>query len=235
VKAIILCGGRGTRLGSLTRDLPKPLIDVAGRPFLEYVLDQLLSEQVDEFVLAAGFRWQKIRDVIGDEWRGVKVTYSIEQEPLGTGGAIKRALMHVGATEALVVNGDTLLKFDAGALAKFAKNRNADIGVVLTMVPDTGRFGKVIVDHDGRVISFDEKWPSSVGLINSGLYYIKSSVLDAIAGKAFSLETDILRTSCSRLAIYGLPTSAYFVDIGIPLDLERAQDELRQVGAIENE
>lgn len=226
MKAIVLCGGLGTRLGPLTADLPKPLVDVAGRPFIAYVLDRLVAGGVDGFVLAAGFRAQKIRDAIGEEWRGANVEYSIEAGPLGTGGAIAQAFARSGLSEAIVVNGDTLLDFDARLLDQFARERNADIGIALKPVPDAGRFGRVLTDGDGRVTRFEEKGASTAGLINAGFYHVQSRALARAASPAFSFEYDLLKAHSADMAIFGLPTDGYFIDMGIPEDLAKARADL---------
>lgn len=226
MKCIVLCGGLGTRLGDLTRDTPKPLIPVAGRPFLAHVLDQLLIAQIDEIVIAVSFQWQKVRDEIGDRWRDVKVSYSIEQEPLGTGGAIKQAMRQAGVTEALVANGDTLLKMDAGDLLRFAHEHRADIVIALKLTEDSARFGKVNIDTSGRIVAFEEKGQCACGLINSGVYYVKDSVFATIDAAAFSFEKDVLARHHAGLAIYGMRTDAYFIDMGVPEDLARARIEL---------
>lgn len=227
MKAIVLCGGLGTRLGELTRELPKPLVEVAGRPFLEYVLNQLLAGGgIDEIVLAVSFHWEKIRHSIGDEWRGVKVSYSVEQVPLGTGGAIKQAMVQAGVEEAIVINGDTLLTFEASELAAFAHRRDAQIGIALVSVPDAGRYGRVLIDAGSRVIGFEEKGAKVPGMINAGMYYVKAGALECVDKEAFSLEQDLLKPLCPQLEIYGLTADAYFIDMGIPEDLARARAEL---------
>ena len=226
MKGIVLCGGLGARLGDLTRDTPKPLITVAGRPFLAHVLDQLVVAPIDEIVMAVSFQWQKVRAAIGDSWCGVEVSYSIEQQPLGTGGAIKQAMWQAGITEALVGNGDTLLKMDAGVLLRFAHEHRADIAIALKATEDTVRFGKVNIDVSGRVVAFDERGQHGTGLINSGVYYVRDSALASITAQAFSFENDVLALHHGELAIYGMPTDAYFIDMGVPEDLARARVEL---------
>ena len=226
MKAIVLCGGLGTRLGDMTRETPKPLIHVAGRPFLAHVLDQLAIAPIDEIILAVSFQWQKVRAEIGDSWCGVKVSYSVEQEPLGTGGAIKQAMRQSGVTEALVANGDTFLKLNAGELLQFAQEQGADIAIALKVTEDSARFGKVNIDALGRVLAFEEKGQSTKGLINSGVYFVRESAFASIEKEAFSFEKDVLTLHCSELAIYGMPTDAYFIDMGVPEDLARARTDL---------
>ncbi len=222
----MLCGGLGTRLGELTHDTPKPLIAVSGRPFLAHVLDQLITTPIDEIVLAVSFQWQKVRAEIGTQWRNVKVSYSIETEPLGTGGAIRQAMQQSGITEALVANGDTLLKINPHDLIQFAKEHDADIAIALKATEDSSRFGKVSIDPSGRIVAFQEKAPGSSGLINSGLYYLKTSIFNQIDTPSFSFENVILAERHNRLAIFGMQTTAYFIDMGIPEDLARARLEL---------
>ncbi len=222
----MLCGGLGTRLGDLTHDTPKPLIAVSGRPFLAHVLDQLITAPIDEIVLAVSFQWQKIQTKIGTRWRDVKVSYSIETEPLGTGGAIRQAMKQSSITEALVANGDTFLKINPHDLIQFATDHAADIAIALRAIEDSSRFGKVSIDLTGRIVAFQEKAPGSSGLINSGLYYLKSSVLDLVEASSFSFEKDILTAHHDKLAIFGMQTTAYFIDMGIPDDLARARIEL---------
>lgn len=226
MKAIVLCGGLGTRLGELTRDTPKPLIPVAGRPFLEYVLDQLLTAPIEEIVLAVSFQWQKIYETIGEQWKGVKITYSIEQNALGTGGAIRQAMDQSNLEEAIIVNGDTLLKIDVHSLLQFSQDNLADIGIALKEIDDCARYGKVTLDKFSRVLAFEEKGQRSSGFINSGVYFIKSSVFSSVNAETFSFEKDIITRRIGNISIYGMKTNAYFIDIGIPEDLARAQYEL---------
>ena len=226
MKAVVLCGGLGTRLGELTRDTPKPMIQVGGRPFLAHVLDQLITADVDEIIIAVSFQWQKVLAEIGESWGGVKVRYSIELEPLGTGGAIKQAMRSAGVREALVVNGDTLLKIDVKILILFARQKQADIAIALKFMADCARFGKVSVDESGRVLAFEEKGPGGSGLINSGVYYVKAAVFNSIDSDSFSFENAVLAKHCSSMSMFGLPTDAYFIDMGVPEDLARARLEL---------
>ncbi|MFZ2267945.1 MAG: sugar phosphate nucleotidyltransferase [Azonexus sp.] len=229
MKVIVLCGGLGTRLGNLTYDTPKPAIIVAGRPFIAHVLDQLLSANPDEFVLAVSFQWKKLQTTIGHQWRGVKVRYSVELGPLGTGGAILQAMRQANVNEALVANGDTLLKLDAATLVRFAYEHDADIAIALKEMENISRFGKVRIDEASRIIAFEEKISGSSGLINSGLYYLRSSIFDGVDTPAFSLETEILTRQYNRLRMYGMPTKGYFIDMGVPEDLARAQQELTEM------
>jgi D-glycero-alpha-D-manno-heptose 1-phosphate guanylyltransferase len=226
MKAVVLCGGLGTRLGALTRATPKPLIDVAGKPFINYVLDQLAASGTTEVVLAVSFQWQKLRDSLGESWQGVPLHYSVEPEPLGTGGAVRHAMNQMGWVEAIVANGDTLLKMDSRILRDTANHFSADIVMALKWIDDVSRYGSVSLGPGSRVIAFEEKGQSGEGLVNAGLYWIKASVFDRAPDGVFSLERDLMAEHVTKLAMYGVETSGYFVDMGIPEDLERARREM---------
>lgn len=227
MKAVILCGGLGTRLGSLTKETPKPLLEVAGKPFIAHVLNRLHRAGVDGLVLAAGFQWAKLRAYIGDSWGGIPVQYSIESYLLGTGGAIKAAMESASLPEALIVNGDTLFDIDIPFFLKFANDKKAPACIALRKVDDCSRYGRITVAANGEMITFGEKGYDGAGLINGGIYYLRYSALDEITSKTFSFETAFLSVKHTGQPIYGRPFDDYFIDIGIPADLQRAQSELK--------
>jgi D-glycero-alpha-D-manno-heptose 1-phosphate guanylyltransferase len=226
MKAIVLCGGLGTRLGSLTVDTPKPLIDVAGKPFLSHVLERLQVSGVSDVCLAVGFQWQKLETAFGQSFNGQSLSYSIEDQPLGTGGAVRQALIKMGWSEAFVVNGDTLVDVDLRSLQTLAENKFTDLVITLKHINEAGRFGKVTLQPDGRVASFEEKGQSGAGLINAGLYFVRAGALRFTLKDSFSLEQDVMVAHVSDLAIYGHITQGYFIDMGVPEDLARARAEL---------
>ena len=227
MKAIVLCGGMGTRLGALTRDTPKPILQVAGRPFLTYILDQLSIPEIDEIILSVGFHWNKIQAVVGEDWRGRRVSYSIEDYPLGTGGAIKKAMHSFNCNDALVVNGDSFINIHPVDLINFSQLCNAEAAIVLKRVDDISRFGTVTIDQALRVTAFHEKSGQKAGLINAGFYYLKNSIFLLEKKEQFSFERDLLMKHSSLISIYGFETNAYFIDMGIPVDFDRAQVELK--------
>lgn len=226
MKAIVLCGGLGTRLGKLTLNTPKPILPVAGRPFLEHVLNQLVLMPIDQIILAVSFEWGKIRTLIGDSWCGIPVIYSIERQPLGTGGAIKLAMTVTDCKEALVINGDSLLKIDPNKLRFFAEKHQADVAIALKPINDCSRYGIVSIDAANRIISFKDRGKLQSGLINCGVYYIRHAILGQIKEEKFSFESDFLAPMCERFLFYGMKTNAYFIDMGVPLDFARSQIEL---------
>ena len=236
MKAVVLAGGLGTRLRERVPDLPKPMAPVAGRPFLAYVLDALTRGGFDDIVLAVGYRWEAIRDHFGRDHHGAALTYAVENEPLGTGGAVAHAFAAaaLGRTEsALVLNGDTYLGIDFAALRAWHAAVPDATGIVLRRVADTARYGSVRVD-EGFVSGFAEKGESGPCLINAGVYILPADVFArfALAGR-FSLETDLLQRYCAALRARAWITDAYFIDIGVPDDYARAQTELPALTAAE--
>jgi len=226
ITAIVLCGGLGTRLGELTRDTPKPMMMVGERPFLAYVLDSLCTPDVESIVLAVGFRWQVIVDFVGDHWRGWPVRYSVEDTPLGTGGAVRLAMQRHGLQEALVLNGDTLFRIDLGDFLRTPLPDDCSTRIALGRVEDVRRYGRVVLDNQRRVTAFGEKDLSGPGLINGGIYLQRFAPLAGFGEQPFSFETDYLARQTGAQSMEGMPFDAYFIDIGVPEGLERAGREL---------
>ncbi len=229
MRAIILAGGFGTRLKSVVPDLPKPMAKIAGRPFLEYVMDRLIFSGVTEIILSVGYRSSVIMEHFADEYRGITISYAVETDPLGTGGAIANALQDRGDEPALVINGDTLLDLDYEELIAWYKSMPTKIAMVLKVVPDVSRYGSVLLS-DGRVTGFQEKGQRGSGLINAGVYIIHPGVFAQfnLFGR-FAFESDLLQMHCEELSPRAFVTDAYFIDIGIPEDFKRAQIELPNI------
>lgn len=226
MKAIVLAGGFGTRLRERVPDLPKPMAPVAGRPFLEYVLDRLIAGGVREIILSVGYRAEVIMNHFGNNYCGAVVSYAVEEEPLGTGGAIAHALRGENNTAALVLNGDTLLNIDYAQLMRWYLQAPTQIAMVLRSVPDAARYGSVLVSGE-RVIGFAEKGRAGAGLINAGVYIVQPDTFKVfgLSGR-FSFETDLLQRHCDQLTPRAFLTDSYFIDIGVPDDYDRAQSEL---------
>lgn len=224
--AIVLCGGLGTRLGTLTQDTPKPMMMIGNRPFLAYVLDSICVPGVEAIVLAVGFRWHIIADFVGDQWRGLPVRYSVEPTPLGTGGALRLAMQNNQLEEALVLNGDTLFRIDLGEFLRTPMPEDCSTRIALRQVDDCRRYGRVVLDHRQRIAAFGEKDQSGPGLINGGIYRQRFAPLADIGEQPFSFETDYLARQTGALTMEGMPSDSYFIDIGVPEDLQRAVREL---------
>ncbi len=227
MEAIILAGGFGTRLRDVVSDIPKPMASVNGRPFLDYLLDQLIKAGVVKVVLATGYLHQSIRDHFGDQYRGLPLDYSVENEPLGTGGAIRLALWKTEGERALVMNGDSYLSADIIRMYMKHMQYSADITVAVRKVKNANRYGLIELNRQNRITAFREKDDKlSNGWINGGIYFIEKKFLmdPGFRGK-FSLEKDCFERYSGENRFFGYRTDGYFIDIGIPEDYRRAQDD----------
>ena len=228
-EAIILAGGFGTRLRSVVSDVPKPMAPVAGRPFLRHLLDNLKTEGYTHVVLATGYLHEKVEDYFGNEYDGLKIDYAVEREPLGTGGAIVNGLQHCTCEKVTVLNGDTFFKINHSKLIAVCDEKKAPLAIAMRHVEDSGRYGSVECDDEGRIIAFREKDDQGQpGHINGGIYRLDRHLLDRFPlGQQFSFEKEVLQHDYRAQRFYGVRFDGYFIDIGIPEDYERAQWELR--------
>jgi NDP-sugar pyrophosphorylase family protein len=225
VKAFVLAGGLGTRLKPRFGDLPKPLAPLNGRPFIVHQLEWLAGHGVKDVVVCAGYGADQMRAALGEvHASGVRLAWSVEAEPLGTGGALRLAAAWVDGP-ALVLNGDTLLDCDPWALERARWERGALGAVALYEVPDARSRGRVEVDEAGRVRRFVEKDPEFRGpaWVNGGLYAFGSRLWRVLAAGASSLEVDALPAVAARGALVGLRCTGEFFDIGTPEEWERAE------------
>lgn len=223
MQAIVLAGGLGTRLRGVVPELPKPMAPVAGRPFLTYVLDRLVDAGFNRAVLAVGYRFEAIRDHFGDAYRGMALAYSVESEPLGTGGAIRLAANHASGFPLFILNGDTFLELDYAAMLTAHQQESAPLSMAVCRVPDVGRYGALALQGD-RVTGFLEKGGSGAGDINAGVYLLSAEVVQQIpADSVFSFEQQLLVPRVSELRPLAFHTAGRFIDIGIPEDFARAQ------------
>jgi D-glycero-alpha-D-manno-heptose 1-phosphate guanylyltransferase len=228
--AIILAGGFGTRLQSVVNDVPKPMAHVAGRAFLEWVLDHCLENGIKEAILSVGYKSEAIINHFGKEYKGIQIKYAIEKEPLGTGGAIRYAMeMLEDDKNCLILNGDTLFKSDLQKLYGSFIEKSADLIVSLRRMYDFDRYGVVEINELNRIISFQEKKYCQEGLINGGVYILNSKLMKHIFPKveSFSFEKDFLERYVQQLNFIGIEQSGYFIDIGIPEDFEKANRDLK--------
>lgn len=227
LEAIILAGGFGTRLRQVVQDVPKPLAPVAGRPFLAYLLDSLSQAGVKRAVLATGYLSEQIEAAMGHAWRGMALTYSVEETPLGTGGAIRKALLETSGGPVLVLNGDTWLRFSAGEFATALQTSGQPLGMALARVPDVARYGTVAMEDD-RITGFGEKNSSGPGFINAGVYCMADpSHLSFPSEESFSFEKEILVPASVSGHLFGFIHTSDFIDIGVPEDYARAQEEAK--------
>ncbi|MGB2628842.1 MAG: nucleotidyltransferase family protein [Candidatus Acidiferrum sp.] len=233
---LILAGGLGTRLRSAYSAGPKSMAPVSGRPFLDYLLGWLKSEGVEDVILCVGYMKSHIRKFIGSgrKW-GMKVEYSNERKQLGTGGAVKKAERLISGSRLLVVNGDTFLNVRLSELIEFHISQKTLATLAAVRVKDAGRYGTLRMDRGRRVTAFLEKvkttqdnWRAAHGvLINGGVYVFEKELLKAICiGKTVSLEKEVFPTLLVKKSLSAFETKGFFLDIGVPEDLRRAQSEL---------
>lgn len=224
---VLLAGGLGTRLASVSCGLPKPLVEVAGKPFIEHVLDRVVDAGCSRVVMAVSYKWEMLRDHLGDSYRCSQLVWSVENVQAGTGGAVRLAFETCDLERAFVLNADTLFRVDLSELEKRHVDAKAQVTMALHMVDDVSRFGAVVLDTENRVVAFSEKNRQGSGLVNGGIYVIERSIfsLRSLPG-VFSLESDLLLPELTSIRPLGVPSGNYFIDIGIPEDLERARHEL---------
>ena len=225
-EAIVLAGGLGTRLSSKVPDLPKAMAPIRGRPFLEYQLKYLANQGIMKAILAVGHKHEVILDHFGHSYSSLNIKYSVEDEPLGTGGAVKKALRHIKGANSFVINGDTMFEADLAAMTETHLDSRADVTIGVKDMRQFDRYGTLRFDDDFRILHFEEKTWKDSGYINAGIYLLKTDVISRFDFPArFSLEKDLFEKELNTLHILASPDNGYFIDIGIPTDFERAQDE----------
>ena len=227
MEAIILAGGFGTRLQQVLNDVPKPMALINQKPFLEYLLDYLITQQVNRVVLSVGHKRDYIINHFHHHYKSLEIDYAIEEEPLGTGGGIRLAFWKIKGERAFVMNGDSIFRFDFQTLLGQHLKRKADITLALRKLENTGRYGRVTLNRSRRITGFEEKNENAGnGLINAGVYVIeKDYLMDPVFRGKFSIEKECFEEFYQTSRFYGFPAEGYFLDIGIPADYIKAQDE----------
>jgi D-glycero-alpha-D-manno-heptose 1-phosphate guanylyltransferase len=224
LRAFVLCGGQGTRLRSVVADQPKSMARVSGTPFLQLLLDRLRSQGVLEVILGTGYMAEQIERYFtcGNQFH-LRIRYSREHEPLGTGGALKLAEPLI-SDPVLVLNGDTYVEWSLVPMLELFKGRNADMVLVLHAVVDVSRYGSVVLDQEDRVTQFVEKGAAAgPGLINAGVYLLRKQIVHNLPARtAISLEREVFPRLLD-CRVYGVVSTGLFIDIGIPEDLKLAQ------------
>lgn len=229
-EAIVLAGGLGTRLREVIKDVPKPMADINGKPFLEYVLRLLDKQSIEKVVLSVGYRYEFIMDYFGDKFSNIRLIYSIEDEPLGTGGAIKKAIRLIDEDEIFIFNGDTFFQVDLFKFYEFHSSKTSRLSIALKMVNITDRYGIVKIDKNNRITAFLEKKEKQDGLINGGIYLMnKDFFLSFNLPDKFSFEQDFLEKYYKDYEFYGFPFDSYFIDIGVPEDYDKAKYQWNQI------
>ena len=223
MEVVILAGGKGTRLSGVVSDVAKPMAPVNGKPFLYYLFQWLNQYPVEKIILSTGYMSESITSYFGTSYFGIPIEYVIEENPLGTGGAIMFAMRKTKTNNILIINGDTYFPININTFYSFHKENNHLFSIALKQMQNFSRYGSVECEND-IILRFNEKKFCSDGLINGGIYLINKQYIESkqIAG-TFSLETEILEKEAGTSQLKGLVFDDLFIDIGIPEDYYRAQ------------
>lgn len=221
----------GTRLRSAVPDLPKPMAPIRGRPFLEHQMDYWLEQGITDFIISVGYRRDIITGHFADNYKGVPVSYAVEETPLGTGGGLLLAIKNLKDNAPfLTLNGDTFFEAKLPAFVDFHNKKNSDWTFALARSSEEGRYMGMDVAEDGKILALKSQATQNNKLINSGAYLINPQVLEqfkAETGIKLSLEDDIFpRFLAGNTRIYGIEFTGNFIDIGIPEDYCRADKVL---------
>lgn len=226
MKALILVGGLGTRLKTVVSDRPKPMALVLGKPFLEHVILNLKNQGITEIILAVGHLSDQIKSHFGDgRFIGVNITYSDEEVPLGTAGAIKKAEKYIDDTF-IAINGDTFSNINIKNLLEVHKSNNSAFTMAVTMSKEAINYGGVILDQN-KITGFSEKGMDGEALINAGVYVIEPHILNYIsANRKISIENEIFPEIIKREPMYAYKHEGYFTDIGRPETYQKFKQDL---------
>lgn len=224
MEAIVLAGGLGTRLRSVVSNLPKPMALIGNKPFLEYLLRYLQENGITRVILSVGYKWKTIKEYFGDKFEKIELVYSLEDEPLGTGGAIKKALTLCQENKIFIINGDTFFDIDMKSLE--LKN-GSQLTLSLKQMNYFDRYDCIETNKDGFVINFREKGFREKGNINGGIYLMSKNIFHNYnLDDKFSFEK-FIQINFRQLNISTKIFDSYFIDIGIPEDYQKAQISLR--------
>jgi D-glycero-alpha-D-manno-heptose 1-phosphate guanylyltransferase len=228
MEAIILAGGLGTRIKHLLGDKPKPMANIAGKPFLEYILEYLSKNNFKKIVLSVGYLGELVENHFASTYCRMEIEYCYEKSPLGTGGAISLALENSSLVnnEIFILNGDTFFEFNPIKYINLLKSNNSDIILGLKQINNPHRYGTVELNDENKIIKFREKRKLDEGLINCGVYLIKKELLDNYKlSKKYSFENDFLELYLDKLNAFGIIENGYFIDIGVEEDFLKAQKD----------
>lgn len=226
IPCIVLAGGKGTRLQSVVKDLPKPMAPIGKIPFLIVLLNHLHQKGINEFILSVGYKKEIIIDYIKSNNYPYTISFSEEDEALGTGGAISQALQHTNSDYVLAVNGDTFFDIDLLDFVNQSMKMDFVCSIALHRIKEGNRYGEVLIDNKS-IIKFTEKKVVTDGLINGGIYLLNTTKFTQKSlGTSFSFETDYLEKYVNEGEFIGFEQKGYFIDIGIPEDYRKAQNEL---------
>ncbi len=230
MEAIVLAGGLGTRLRTIISDRPKVLAPIAGRPFLDFLLEYLAHDHMERIVLSVGYQKEQIRNRYGRRFGDMVIDYSEEERPLGTGGAIQKSLSLCESENLFVLNGDSIFLVPLGAVADFHQQKAATATLAVRKVSEGNRYGGITFDREGRVRGFREKGLTGPAYVNGGIYCLHRPRMEKVCEKwipPFSIERDIFPALVRGSAdLCAFPSEAFFIDIGVPDSWKAAQTAL---------
>ena len=226
METIILAGGFGKRLQGVVGNVPKPMAPVNNRPFLDYLLDYLILNKTKSVIISVFYKYDLVKNHYGISYQGIDITYSIDTKELGTGGAIKNALLLTADNNVFVINGDTYFDVDLNRLFdEHVKSKN-DITFSLKPMKNFDRYGIVETDSNGQVLSLQEKQYRDKGDIDGGIYLIKKNIFSVFGGsKKFSFN-DFIKNNLNKVKVGSVLFDELFIDIGTPEDYNKAHKVL---------
>ncbi len=226
--AVILCGGKGTRLKSVVSDRPKPMAALNEKPFLELVINYAAGFGFRRFILCAGYMGELIEAHFAEARGDYEVVVAREAEPLDTAGAVKNAEHLIRTPRFLVMNGDSICNTDLRAFAAFHAAKKAVASVAVTKVDSPGAFGSIVKDENGRLLAFREKTGAGTGYANAGIYIFEKTALAAVpAGVRYSMEKDFFPALAAGGGVYAYETAGRIFDIGTPEGYKEAGEKLK--------
>ncbi len=229
-ECIILAGGLGTRLKSVVNDVPKVLADINGKPFLHYIIEKLCAQKVAHLILSVGYKHEMIEAFCKQQHPNLKISYALEEEPLGTGGGIALALQQAQSENILIINGDTFFHINYDQLWQLHKTHQSSFSVALKPMKNFDRYGSVIIDEKNRIKGFKEKQYQAEGTINAGVYLLNKKDFQKLSfQQKFSFEKDFMEMYFKDFGMYGFSFDNYFIDIGIPEDYYKAQQDFKTI------
>ncbi|MDD4910416.1 MAG: nucleotidyltransferase family protein [Candidatus Omnitrophica bacterium] len=228
IDAVILCGGEGRRIRPVAGDLPKPMIEIGGRPFLDILIDYAARFGFRRFILCIGYGAEFIKRYYKGGKGNYDIVFSEEKALMGTGGCIKNASSKIGSDIFLVMNGDSFCDVDLGKFLEFHTRKKAYCSIVVSPESDSSDYGSIILGESQRINAFSEKSVKGDGFVNGGIYLFRKEILSEMPeDKNFSLENDFFPVMVKR-EFYGYLAEGGFIDIGTPERLKQAEKILRR-------
>ena len=229
--AIILAGGMGTRLKTIISDLPKPMAPIMNVPFLTYQLNYLKHFGIKKVIFSVGYLSEKIIAHYNQSFENISIEYSIEKNPLGTGGGIRMAMSNLNEDLVLILNGDSFFDLNLEQFYNLHLEQKAEFSLALRYVNNSERYGNIEFNSSNQITSFIEKNQlNQTGYINAGVYILSKKLYlqNTKPDINFSIEKDFFEKQLNQLIIKGFEFKDYFIDIGIPEDYLKAQDDFKE-------